>query len=130
MGQAARAVELGTPLSPDERRLVPANEVDPAQARAFYDMRQRVAHAARRELKNALFEGLPRMGPAERLPGGIGYACISGEAGLQHARVTRLVNAYVIACKALDGAANALCDVMDWDEDTAREHGIEWEAPL
>ena len=117
MGQAARAIELGTPLSPDEQRIAPA--IDPAEARQFYDMRQKVAYAARRELREALFAGLPRMAPGN-----------DALVGLQHARVTRLVNAYVIACKALEGAANALCDVMDWTEDQARDEGVEWECNL
>lgn len=98
--------------------------------RQFYDLRQRIAHAARAELRRALFEGLPRLGPVEQLHGGIAYTCTSGLAGLRHSRVTRLVNAYVIACKALEDSANTLCDVLDWDEDRAREEGIEWNCEL
>ena len=99
-------------------------EVDPAEElRSFYEMRLRVAEAARSDLLKALGEGLPRL---TALPGG-GY---DGLAGLRHARISRLVNAYVTACKALDHAATAVVEAMDWDEDEAMDNGIKWEVSL
>jgi len=87
-------------------------------------MRLKVAHAAREDVRRALYDGLPRLAPTG--PHG-GY---DGLVGLKHAHVTRLINAYVIACKALYDTADALCEEMGWDEDAAEEHGIEFEAAL
>lgn len=90
--------------------------------RQFYDLRLKVAQATRAEVLKALGDGLPRLAAVD--------GSYDGLVGLQHARVSRLINAHLTANYALQGAANALQEAMDWDEDEAMENGILWKVDL
>lgn len=104
-------------LAHAERAMLP--DTSATRVRAHYEKMHVVAIAARDELRTAMFAGLPRLGPET----------LDAMVGIQHARVTRLVNAFSWANRSLWRAAETLCDLEDLPDDGA-DARIVWQVKL